>query len=73
MRFSKVTPITRADEIDNRERMIRVWLPNGEAAMAVLDIYRWDMEIEEQTDLWSRFAANERSAMKARRDVRKGR
>ncbi len=73
MRFTKVTPITRADEIDGLERSIRVWFPNGKTAMAVLDFYRWNMEIEEQTDLWSRFAANERSAMKERRPVRKGR
>ena len=64
-------PISRADEIDGMESAIRKLLPDGAAAKAYLDTQ--ELEPEEYSSLWSRFAANERSAMKERREVRKGR
>ncbi len=73
MRFAKHTPISRQDEIDGLERLMRHHLEQKDGKAAGELYAAFDGEVEEQMDLWNRFAANERSAMKERRDVRKGR
>lgn len=72
MRFAKHTTIDRQDEIDGLERQMRHYLDlkDGKTAGELAAVF--ECEVEEQIDLWSRFAPNERSAMKERRDVRKG-
>ena len=71
MRYAKESPISRQDEIDGVERMMRAALPDGAKAMAVWESFEGD--VEEVSELWARFEANERSAMKERREVRPGR
>jgi len=73
MRFSKHTPIDRQDEIDGLERQMRSYLDLKDGKTAGELSAAFNGEVEEHMDLWSRFAPNERSAMKERRDVRKGR
>lgn len=72
MRYTIVTEVSRQDELDAAERVVRFHLErkNGCLAKQMWDELTEDWTPEEESEVWFRFAANERSAMKERREVR---